>query len=76
MNFQSSQEKNEMGSRLFAERTLKSFESSNQVPGFSHLGPLSAKQNRGGEGGRIPVKKVADGEGPVGEKEEGVEAHL
>ena len=49
---------------------------SNQVLGLSHLGPLPAMQNRGGKDGRIPAGMVTGGEGPVGENEEGVKAHL
>jgi len=49
---------------------------SNQVPGLSHLGPLPAKQNRGGKDGQIPAGMVAGGEGPMEENKEKVKVHL
>ena len=38
--------------------------------------PLAELGNRGGKDGRNPAIPLVGGERPVGEKEEGVEAHL
>ena len=39
------------------------------------VGPLASLQNRGAAAAEFPASSLASGEGPVGEKEEGVEAH-